>query len=237
MVMDIKTLFVKYITLRNKLNKSKIYKIIDNTNNDVYIGSTCCSLKQRLSNHKSDYKAYLNGLGGNTRSFGIIKNNNYKIELIEDCNIKTKQELLSRERFYIDNNECLNKNIPGRTQKEYEETKKIIRNEERTHYDIIKNKMNYFQKQYIILIGNLYNIIKENYIKTDSIKDIIPFKEIYNMFKESEFYINSTKEQKRKMNYKNFIEKINNNILFKNFLKQNNNGVYILTNLKLNKNN
>ena len=237
MVMQLKTLFVKYIKLRNKLNNGKIYKIVDNINQNVYIGSTCDSLKQRLSDHKSNYKAYLNGGRGYTRSLNIIKNNNYKIELLENCDIKTKQELLARERFYIDNNECVNKIIPGRTQKEYRETKKQIRNEERTHYDIIKNKMNYFQKQYLILIGNFYNIIKENYIKTDSIKDRIPLKEIYNMFKDSEFYINSTKERKRKMNYKNFIEKINNNIFFKKYLKQNNNGVYILTNLKLNKNN
>ena len=237
MVMQLKTLFVKYIKLRNKLNNGKIYKIVDNINQNVYIGSTCKTLKTRLTNHKGSYKLFLKGLCNNVRSFDILKNNDYKIELLENCDIKTKQELLARERFYIDNNECVNKIIPGRTQKEYRETKKQIRNEERTHYDIIKNKMNYFQKQYLILIGNFYNIIKENYIKTDSIKDRIPLKEIYNMFKDSEFYINSTKERKRKMNYKNFIEKINNNIFFKKYLKQNNNGVYILTNLKLNKNN
>ena len=75
-----------------------------------------------------------------------------------------------------------------------------------------------------------YNVIEENYIKTDSKKDIVPLKEIYNIFKDSDIYINSTKEQKRKMNYKNFIEKIKTNIFFRSYLKQNNKDVYILTN-------
>jgi len=117
--MNIKTLFVKYIKLRNKLDKAKIYKIIDNTNDNVYIGSTCCSLKRRLSVHKSLYKMFLKGLYNNVRSFDIIKNDDYKIELLEDCNIKTKHELLVRERFYIENNNCLNKCIPGRSIKEW----------------------------------------------------------------------------------------------------------------------
>ena len=117
--MNIKTLFVKYIKLRNKLDKAKIYKIIDNTNDNKYIGSTCKTLKERLSKHKSAYKTFLKGLSNNVSSFDILKNNDYHIELLENCNIKTKQELLTRERYYIENNECLNKVVPGRSHKQY----------------------------------------------------------------------------------------------------------------------
>ena len=42
----IENIFVKYIKLREKLNEAKIYKITDNTNNNVYIGSTYDSLKK-----------------------------------------------------------------------------------------------------------------------------------------------------------------------------------------------
>ena len=117
--MNLKTLFVKYIKLRNKLNKAKIYKIVDNTNNNIYIGSTCDSLKNRLSKHKASYKRFLKGLFPIVKSFDIIKNNDYQIELLENCDIKTKQELLTRERYYIENNECLNKVIPSRSIKEW----------------------------------------------------------------------------------------------------------------------
>ena len=228
--MSIANIFVKYIKLRSKLNESKIYKIIDNTNGNIYIGSTCQSLKRRLSHHKSDYKRFLKGLSGNTKSFDIIKNNDYKIELIEACDIKTKQELFQKERYYIENNDCLNKNIPCRSQKEYQENKNLIRQNE----NIIEGKMNDFQKQYIKLIGVFYNIINENYIKTDSKKDIIPLKDVYDIFKDNDIYIFSNYKHQRKLRYKYFIEKIKNNILFKKYLKQNNKDAYILTNLKIN---
>ena len=90
--MNIRTLFVKYINLRNKLDQAKIYKIIDNTNGKIYIGSTCKTLKHRLSGHERDYKRFLKGIYNNVSSFDIIKNDDYKIELIENCDIKTKQK-------------------------------------------------------------------------------------------------------------------------------------------------
>ena len=116
--MTIENIFVNYIKLREKLDKGKIYKIVDNTNNNIYIGSTCKTLNKRLSQHKCNYKLFLKGVYNNVRSFDIIKNGDYQIELLENCDIKTKQELLTREKYYIENNVCLNKVIPGRTDKE-----------------------------------------------------------------------------------------------------------------------
>ena len=124
---------IENINLKNKLDTAKIYKIVDNSNDNIYIGSTCDSLAQRLSEHKYDYKRYLKGIFHNITSFEIIKNNDYKIELLEDCNIKTKQGLIERERYYVENNVCVNKYIPGRTQKEYNDINrekiKIYQNE------------------------------------------------------------------------------------------------------------
>ena len=124
MKMKIASIFDRYINLRKQLDQAKIYKITDRTNDNIYIGSTCRTLKQRLQGHKYEYDRFLKGLRNNVRSFGILKNNNYKIELLENCNIKTKDELTARERFYIENNECVNKQFPGRTQKEYIEANK-----------------------------------------------------------------------------------------------------------------
>ena len=145
--MNLKTLFVKYIKLRNKLNNAKIYKIVDNTNDNIYIGSTCKTLKTRLSVHKSDYKRFLKGLYNNVKSFDIIKNNDYKIELLEDCNIKTKQELLTREKYYIKNNDCLNKNTPGRTDKEIQQYQKEYYNDNKDKLDIIHKAYNETNKE------------------------------------------------------------------------------------------
>jgi len=139
--MKLASIFEKYINLRKQLDQSKIYKITDNTNDKIYIGSTCQTLKERLSGHKSEYKRFLKGLSRNVRSFGILKNNNYKIELLENCNIKTKDELTARERFYIENNECVNRCIPGRTRKEYKENNKDkIKEQDKTYRDANKEK-------------------------------------------------------------------------------------------------
>ena len=55
-----------------KLKVGKIYKIIDNTNNNVYIGSTIKSLNRRLIEHKMDHNRYLNDKKHYVSSFKII---------------------------------------------------------------------------------------------------------------------------------------------------------------------
>jgi hypothetical protein len=99
----------------------KIYKIIDNTTNKIYIGSTCePTLARRLAKHTSNYKDFSNaGKTPYTTSFEIIKNGDCDIVLLEAFPCNSKDELHSRERFYIENNICINKNIPTRTEKEY----------------------------------------------------------------------------------------------------------------------
>ena len=91
-----------------KYLNGKIYKLIDNTNGDIYFGSTCKSLKERLGNHKKHYNKYIKTNVKRTASYDIIKNNDYKIELLENFPCKLKQELLIKEREYIENTKCIN---------------------------------------------------------------------------------------------------------------------------------
>tara|TARA_R110000824_G_scaffold5554_3_gene25668 strand:- start:2758 stop:3153 length:396 start_codon:yes stop_codon:yes gene_type:complete len=88
----------------NKSDKYKIYKIVDNTNDNIYIGITRQKyLSDRLGSHVWDYKTQ-NKKGCVSRD--IIKNGDYKIELIEETLDK------SREKYWIENTECINKQIP-----------------------------------------------------------------------------------------------------------------------------
>ena len=145
---------------KTKFDNAKIYKIVDNSNENIYIGSTCRTLNVRLSDHKSDYKRFLRGLACNTRSFEIIKNDNYEIKLLETCEVKTKQELFARERFYIENNNCLNKCIPGRTFKEYYyNNKEKIKENKKEYYHKNKEKIKENKKEYY---DNNKEKIKEN---------------------------------------------------------------------------
>ena len=82
----------------------KIYKITDNTNGNIYIGKTEQKyLSDRIASHRWDYRSN-NNRGSVSRE--IIKNGDYKYELIEETDDVT------RERHWIINTECINKNIP-----------------------------------------------------------------------------------------------------------------------------
>ena len=121
----------------------KIYKIIDNTNGNCYIGSTTQSLNKRLSEHKTKCN-YVK----KCTSYQIINNGYYHIELIEDIGIVDRQERDAKERYYIENTECVNKYIPGRSQKEYDRNrpnKKERLEKNKEHYNA--NKQTILEKQ------------------------------------------------------------------------------------------
>lgn len=94
--------------------KSKIYKIVCKSTNNIYIGSTTKTLNQRLIQHKSDYKT-----GRNRNSKLVLMNDNFEIILVEDYPCNSKKELEIREGFYIRNLDCVNDRIAGRTDKEW----------------------------------------------------------------------------------------------------------------------
>ena len=112
----------------------KIYKIIDNTNNNFYVGSTCEKLCRRLQKHKASYKCYLNPnvKQGFMRSFNIIKNGDFKIILIEEYPCESKEQLLAREQYFIDKIDCINHNNTIHKSKEYQQN---WRNNNREHYN------------------------------------------------------------------------------------------------------
>jgi len=108
----------------NMYENGKIYKIVDVGYNMCYYGSTVQSLANRMAGHRINYSGYL--LNKDTRrqctvvqifdTYGI---DNCKIELIELYPCTNKMELRRKEGEYIKNNLCVNKNIAGRTTKEY----------------------------------------------------------------------------------------------------------------------
>ena len=108
----------------------KIYKITNNINSEVYVGSTCDILRKRFNTHtrqitqesKKNRPLYklMNELGTDV----------FRIDLIEDCPCDDKQALRQREGYWIRQMGTLNKVIAGRTAKEahheYEKTEKRI---------------------------------------------------------------------------------------------------------------
>jgi gas vesicle protein len=103
----------------------KIYSLRSHQTDDVYIGSTTLSLALRKAGHVGDFKRWLNGCKNYVTSFEIIKYDDYYIELIEYFPCNSKEELHKREGEIIRETEnCVNKVIAGRSQKEYCEDNK-----------------------------------------------------------------------------------------------------------------
>jgi hypothetical protein len=99
--------------------KGLIYKITCNITGKVYIGSTYKTLDQRLYYHIAGYKCYLNKKANFITSYDIIEKNNFTIECIEEVNNINKFELKMLEQKYILSTECVNNNVPCRTNKEW----------------------------------------------------------------------------------------------------------------------
>ena len=113
------------------MNKGMIYKLYHE--GGVYYGSTTQTLKERLGHHKYDSKTR------NKTSKKLFKNGSIpKIELLEEVEFNDIKELRERERYYIENFECINKQIPNRTIKEYYKANKDIINEKKKEYLKIK---------------------------------------------------------------------------------------------------
>ena len=148
----------------NKYHNGKIYKIVDSSYTKQYIGSTTEKLSQRMTRHRSDYRRHLDGRRPHKMSvfdlfdeFGI---ENCKIELIEYYKCETREELLKCEGNHIKSNNCVNKQITGRTDREY-----YVENKDRILQQI--EDANNINKEQIKHIRHITTIItKTTYYKS-----------------------------------------------------------------------
>ena len=125
--MDRKEYMREYKKEWNENNKDKkkikpivvsIYRLY--TDNLNYIGSTTQSIYKRRSNHKHEYKQFLIGEYHYTTSFELYKTGEYvNVELLEICDTDNRY---TKEGFYMDRFECVNKLKAGQTKKEYRQS-------------------------------------------------------------------------------------------------------------------
>jgi ribosomal protein S6 len=156
----------QYKKISKNFENPKIYALSSPHTNQLYIGSTCLSLPIRLRNHYELYKQYLKG-NNNKRctAFKLFELGNVNIETIDSCeDVCCKKALLKRERFWIENNNCVNKNITSRTAKEsskahYENHKE----EKKIYYQVNKEKRLQYAKDYINANKDKYNEYQKQY--------------------------------------------------------------------------
>jgi len=98
-------------------SKGKIYKILNNIDDEFYIGSAVETIGQRMAKHRSGATRYSNlKVHNHMRNIGI---DNFYIELIESYPCNSKEELNSKEGQYIREFGTLNMAVAGRTQSQY----------------------------------------------------------------------------------------------------------------------
>ena len=101
----------------------KIYKLVNNVDDKIYVGSTCNLLRVRIAKNKSSSK--LEPDRSIDKHVNQVGWGNVEIILIQKYECKSKEDLNKRERYWIDElKPDLNIQIPTRTPKEwYEENK------------------------------------------------------------------------------------------------------------------
>ena len=135
--------------------KGIIYKISNEDESIVYIGSTTKTLKERWRGHISSFNRWVEQ---NDRCHSMIYHHfkdhgidKFKIELISEHNIDEKTQLLEFEQKMIDKTRCVNKcksftGIKSNTKTEYDSKYRELyrdkRNEQKKqHYNANKNKI------------------------------------------------------------------------------------------------
>ena len=140
----------------------KIYQILNSVNDDIYIGSTTQPLSKRMGEHRTAMKRgsiYL--VHQKMRELGV---EHFYIELIEMYPCDSVEELLKREGRFIREIGTLNKQIAGRSKKEYyidnkdhiidcvkqyyEDNKDKIREYKKQHSEINKDTIREYKKEY-----------------------------------------------------------------------------------------
>ena len=151
----------------------KIYKIESSSDptHQIYVGSTCQSLNDRLNGHRKNYRRWKAGnpnihFCSAFELFDKFTIEGCQITLIENYSCKTKKELHTKEGEFISKLNCNNKRIAGRSnkqwtidnkerdqkrRKEYREKNKEIRklkNKEYRENPEVKEKRKQYREKY-----------------------------------------------------------------------------------------
>lgn len=153
----------------------KIYKIISDQTDEIYIGSTAKRLlSQRMGAHRADYKRWLKGDYHYVSSFELMQYDDAKIILLEAFPCDSKDELAAQEQAWIDQFKdiCVNKNkaSTGMTMQEY--MKEYSKTPKYKAYQNVYKKEK-FHCIYCDISGTLQN--KARHEKSQKHKDNIEF--------------------------------------------------------------
>ena len=126
----------------------KIYKLVSANSDKVYYGSTTQRLCTRKAKHFNHYKNHMAGkYKAYLRAFDVIKDGDVSIVLVENYPCDDNTQLHERERYYIENNICVNKQIPNRSNADYRrDNKEAIKQINKQYYANNKEKFKKYKQ-------------------------------------------------------------------------------------------
>lgn len=114
----------------------KIYKLVNDINDNIYIGSTCVKLWKRFAKHK---ESMIKEECKNSKLYKCMNElgkEHFKIILVESFPCNTREELCAREHHYIE------------TLKPYLNTKNAIPRDDKKYREDNKEKFKEYFKKY-----------------------------------------------------------------------------------------
>ena len=173
-----------------------MYSISDDEG--TYFGSTMNALSYRIKKHICD--AIIYNKSGNTRricsSHEIILRDKYQVTVVEWVAVESKEELLMKERMWIENNPgCVNKVIPIRS---IEEHKKY----QNDYYKSHKNDSAFIEtnRKYRDANKERIKVTKQKWNKEHAEEMREYFKQRHQAQKLNPAYVQKRQEYKRKWN-------------------------------------
>ena len=129
-------------------SQAKIYKITNDFNNDIWVGTTCDTIVKKFSVHKAQaIRKYRKDciIQKLIKEYGFDR---FRIQLIEDYPCEDLYQLRQRQGYYIRELKAINKYADG---KDYYEKNKEHMNEQKKEYDQrpeVKEQRKEYLKQY-----------------------------------------------------------------------------------------
>jgi alpha-galactosidase/6-phospho-beta-glucosidase family protein len=133
-------------------SKGKIYKIVNNLNDECYVGSTTLTINMRFNKHKSDYNVWLTDQSkGKCSCFDLFEKyglDNWKIVLIENFPCESRDKLDEREEFWRCNLNSCNSNRSFRSHEDIKKDSHEYYEKNKEYFNEYREKNQEYIKQY-----------------------------------------------------------------------------------------
>ena len=157
---------------KDKFLDGEMYRVCDVGYTKFYYGSTIQPLSMRMGGHRDACRRYKARNAHKSTIYDLFDefgSENCKIELVEAYPCDNRNELLKREGYHIQQNECVNKIVVGRTP---QEQRRLYR---------LRNKANHINKDREYNLRHRLEIARQGKVRYENNEEDIAERSTMNM--------------------------------------------------------